>query len=74
MTHKRHDGFVLKPEYEDLNAKFEAYGTCCSCSCHLHPPCGHCTAEGNIENLREDPEAWEHPLKAAVRAEVEKER
>jgi len=28
------------------------------CSCHLSPPCGSCTHEGNPNNLEETPEAW----------------
>ncbi len=50
----------LKPEYQDVADEFEAiYGFSGCCSCHLHPPCGYCTHEGNPLNLAEDDDAWE---------------
>jgi hypothetical protein len=30
-----------------------------NCSCHINPPCGSCTHEGNPRNLDETPEAWD---------------
>lgn len=65
----RWDGLTLKPEYEKLYVRFLRRDLCCSC--HLHPPCSHCTDEGNPSNLFETDEAWEHPLKNAVRRVVE---
>lgn len=47
----------LKPEYQDLLDAFNKADS--QCSCHQHPPCGHCTDEGNPLNLEEDDEAWE---------------
>lgn len=50
----------LKPEYQALADEFDAKDSCCSC--HLNPPCGHCTHPGNPANLEEDVDAWEYFL------------
>lgn len=53
----KHPLRTLKPWAEELNWQFEKLDTCCSC--HISPPCGHCTDPGNINNLYEDDDAWE---------------
>lgn len=47
---------VLKPEYRDIVEDFEVNYD--SCTCHICPPCNHCTHEGNPLNLEETPDAW----------------
>ena len=37
---------------------FVEYGSG-NCSCHISPPCGSCTHEGNPLNLENTPEAWD---------------
>lgn len=47
----------LKPEYQELANEFEGRDDCCSC--HINPPCDHCTHPGNPDNLAENEGAWE---------------
>lgn len=76
MAIKNLIGDVLKPEYEDMYDEFiDIYGwEEGNCSCHINPPCSSCIHEGNINNLYECDEAWEHPLIHAVRESVETRR
>lgn len=64
---------VLKSEYEAMHNEFmDIYGQEeGNCSCHISPPCGSCTHEGNILNLYENDDAWENALVHAVREIVE---
>lgn len=48
----------LMPWAQEAQDRFHRnYGTG-NCSCHISPPCGSCTDEGNPRNLAEDPFAW----------------
>jgi hypothetical protein len=48
----------LMPWAQDAaNDFYNRYGNG-NCSCHISPPCGSCTHEGNPRNLEETPEAW----------------
>jgi len=64
-------GMALKPEYQELFSQWDEKYQGGNCSCHINPPCGCCTDEGNPANLEEDDEAWENALIAAVREVVE---
>lgn len=46
------------PWAEKAAAEFFALYRDGNCSCHISPPCGSCTHEGNPINLEETPEAW----------------
>lgn len=53
-----------KPIYNQLTEKaqedrddFISDDSCCSC--HMNPPCGHCTHPGNPDNQEDDEECWE---------------
>jgi hypothetical protein len=48
---------VLTPQAEQDLAEFLSRDSCCSC--HLNPPCSHCTDPGNPDNQAEDPTCWE---------------
>jgi len=49
----------LKDWAEEAQAEFHHRYRDYGCSCHLNPPCGYCTDEGNPENLAENDDAWE---------------
>lgn len=53
----------LKAEYQKLADDFENAGCC---SCHINPPCGHCTHPGNPIALENTEEAWEEDLDDGV--------
>lgn len=58
---------VLKPEYQEMYDEWDDMYDGGNCSCHINPPCGCCTHEGNPLGLSEIPEAWENELIAEVR-------
>lgn len=59
MSEPRVAGKVLKPWALELYAQFESDGHADNCYCHIAPPCGSCTHEGNPRNIEEDEDAWE---------------
>lgn len=65
----------LKPKYQKLRDDFaEELEHTSSCSCHINPPCGFCTHEGNPTNLEDNPDAWEYedmPLRSDGHQTVE---
>lgn len=64
MNHKK-----LKPEYQELADEFTLHYEDRGCSCFLHPPCSHCTHEGNPICLEENEAAWENRVESAMRVE-----
>lgn len=49
---------ILTDEGQELRDEFENHFKDNGCSCHIHPPCGHCTHPGNPANLFEDERMW----------------
>jgi len=49
---------LLKPEYQQVADDFNRHYSDRGCSCHISPPCGFCTHEGNPLNLHECEDVW----------------